>query len=135
MNAHEERLLAHTRSLRERAVPGSRLAPEIHASWLRCSTAGMTLDLVPDIPVVADADLRRRRDRAGLVRQLALAELETLSQQIAGSNFLLAFGDRDGVILDRRRHPAGQLLGRRPVRHQRPGHGPGRRPAGGGERP
>jgi transcriptional regulator of acetoin/glycerol metabolism len=100
MNAHEERLLAHTRSLRERAVPGSRLAPEIHASWLRCSTAGMTLDLVPDIPVVADADLRRRRDRAGLVRQLALAELETLSQQIAGSNFLLAFGDRDGVILD-----------------------------------
>ena len=33
-------------------------------------------------------------------RRLAQAELETLSRQIAGSNFLLAFADREGVILD-----------------------------------
>ncbi|MEY2689893.1 MAG: hypothetical protein RL375_4093, partial [Pseudomonadota bacterium] len=32
--------------------------------------------------------------------RLALAELETLQQQISGSNFLLAFADREGVILD-----------------------------------
>ena len=32
--------------------------------------------------------------------RLARAELETLSQQIAGSNFLLAFADPDGIILD-----------------------------------
>jgi len=58
------------------------------------------MDAEPDIPVHSAADVRRRRDQAGFVRQLAMAEIETLSQQIAGSNFLLAFGDRDGVILD-----------------------------------
>lgn len=58
------------------------------------------MDVVPEISVLSGAELQRRRDQAGFVRHLALAEIETLSQQIAGSNFLLAFGDRDGVILD-----------------------------------
>ena len=35
-----------------------------------------------------------------MVRRLALAELETLCQQIAGSNFPLAFADPEGVVLD-----------------------------------
>jgi transcriptional regulator of acetoin/glycerol metabolism len=52
------------------------------------------------LPVLEAAELARRRDRAAFVRKLAQAELETLSQQIAGSNFLLAFADDEGVILD-----------------------------------
>ena len=51
------------------------------------------------IPVVEAVDLRLRRERGEVARRLAQAELETLSRQIAGSNFLLAFADR------RRRHP------------------------------
>ncbi len=60
------------------------------------------LDYAAPMPsvVVDTADLARRRDRAAVVRRLAQAELETLVQQIAGSNFLLAFADTDGVILD-----------------------------------
>jgi transcriptional regulator of acetoin/glycerol metabolism len=50
--------------------------------------------------VVEEAELRRHREQNEVVRRLAQAELETLAQQIAGSNFLLAFADRDGVILD-----------------------------------
>ena len=60
----------------------------------------MDCALPVSVPVVEEADLRRRREQNEVVRRLAQAELETLAQQIAGSNFLLAFADRDGVILD-----------------------------------
>ncbi|MFO1329643.1 MAG: sigma-54-dependent Fis family transcriptional regulator [Rubrivivax sp.] len=69
-------------------------------SWVRCMHAGLDLAAEPDVQIVEAADLAHRREAAEVVRRLALAELETLAQQIAGSNFLLAFADRDGVILD-----------------------------------
>jgi transcriptional regulator of acetoin/glycerol metabolism len=101
--ASQERLQAHARSVRSRGLtlpPGGLPAPEILDSWGRCGEAGLQVDFVPETLMVSGADLSRRRDAAGLLRHLALAEIETLSQQIAGSNFLLAFGDQDGVLLD-----------------------------------
>jgi transcriptional regulator of acetoin/glycerol metabolism len=101
--ADSERVLAHARALRAR---GSALPPEgmppgaILDSWARCASAGLAVDGAPIRQVVEAAELARRREQAALVRRLAQAELETLSQQIAGSNFLLAFADQDGVILD-----------------------------------
>ncbi|MDO9197249.1 sigma-54-dependent Fis family transcriptional regulator [Rhodoferax sp.] len=103
MTTPQERLQAHPRILRSRGLalpPGGVPVPEILDSWGRCAEAGLPIDFVPEVPVVSSADLHRRRDQAGLLRHLALAEIEILSQQIAGSNFLLAFGDQDGVILD-----------------------------------
>lgn len=103
MSASQERLQADARTVRSRGLarpPGRLPAPEILDSWRRCGEAGLKVDFVPEAPVVSSADLGHRRDAAGLLRHLALAEIETLSQQIAGSNFLLAFGDQDGVILD-----------------------------------
>jgi transcriptional regulator of acetoin/glycerol metabolism len=73
---------------------------DILASWARCTSSGLDLAHPPSIEVVSSAELARRRDEHDFVRRLALAELETLQQQIAGSNFLLAFADREGVILD-----------------------------------
>ncbi len=99
----QERLQARAGILRSRGLTSLACAmpsPEVVASWHRSDEAGLAMDAVPDITVLGAADLQRRREQAGLVRQLALAEIETLSQQIAGSNFLLAFGDREGVILD-----------------------------------
>jgi transcriptional regulator of acetoin/glycerol metabolism len=69
-------------------------------SLARCLDAGLQPGQAMAVPVVEAADLARRRDRAAFVRRLAQAELETLSRQIAGSNFLLAFADSEGVILD-----------------------------------
>lgn len=103
ITASLERLQAHTRTVRSRGLalpPGGLPAPEILESWGRCGEAGLKSGLLPEVQVVSSADLRGRREAAGLLRHLALAEIETLSQQIAGSNFLLAFGDQDGVILD-----------------------------------
>ncbi|BAL94521.1 sigma-54-dependent Fis family transcriptional regulator [Rubrivivax gelatinosus] len=71
-------------------------------SWARCAAAGLQAGAAVQVPVVDGGELARRRERAGGVRRLALAQMEALVPQIAGSNFLLAFADADGVILDLR---------------------------------
>ena len=103
MNPGSERQLAHARVLRARGSampPDGQPAGEILDSWARCLEAGLDFASAAPLQVVEAHELARRRERASVVRRLAQAELETLSQQIAGSNFLLAFADPDGVILD-----------------------------------
>jgi transcriptional regulator of acetoin/glycerol metabolism len=95
--------LVHARALRGRGStlpPGLRPSDEILESWARCLDHGLDYAAQLRLPVVEAGELARRRDRLGLVRRLAQAELETLMQQIAGSNFLLAFADADGTVLD-----------------------------------
>ena len=103
MTIGSEPSLAHARAIQARglALPSEGLpAVAILDSWARCMEAGLNPGAAVAVPVVEAADLARRRDRAAVVRTLARAELETLSRQIAGSNFLLAFADHEGVILD-----------------------------------
>jgi len=103
MNLGSERQLVHARVVRAR---GSALPPEgipsdeILDSWARCAEAGLAFAASTPLQVLEEHEVARRRERAAVVRRLAQAELETLSQQIAGSNFLLAFADPDGIILD-----------------------------------
>lgn len=95
--------LVRARALRGRGStlpPGFRPADEILESWARCLDHGLDYAARLRVPVVEAAELVRRRDQAGALRRLAHAELETLMQQIAGSNFLLAFADADGTVLD-----------------------------------
>ena len=94
--AHAQAVLARGSALPPDGLPGV----EILDSWVRCMRAGLNPSSKAGVPVVDGADLARRRDAAAVVRRLAQAELETLAQQIAGSNFLLAFVDQQGVILD-----------------------------------
>jgi sigma-54 dependent transcriptional regulator, acetoin dehydrogenase operon transcriptional activator AcoR len=95
--------LAQARAVQARglALPPHMLpgAP-ILDSWVRCTERGLSADSRIALPVASAAELARRRESCEGVRRLARAELETLAQQIAGSDFLLAFADRDGVILD-----------------------------------
>ena len=103
MNLGSERQLAHARVLRARGSampPDGQPAGDILDSWARCLEAGLDFAGATPLQVVEAHELARRRERASVVRRLAQAELETLSQQIAGSNFLLAFADPEGVILD-----------------------------------
>lgn len=83
------------------ALPPGALPPvDILDSWVRCTRAQLDFSAAPASRVVDATELLWRRQRLDPVRRLALAEMETLIQQIAGSNFLLAFADRDGVVLD-----------------------------------
>ncbi|MDZ4251877.1 MAG: sigma-54-dependent Fis family transcriptional regulator [Sulfuritalea sp.] len=103
MFQHQARPVARAQTSRMAgsALPADEIpSTDILDSWARCVDAGLDAHAAPRLPVVADGELRRRREQADYVRRLALAELETLFHQIAGSNFLLAFADSDGVILD-----------------------------------
>jgi len=103
MDRQHERLVAHARALRarEHAMPPEGKPPAlILDSWARCVDVGLDASAALRVEVADAADVARRREACEFVRGLARAELETLAQQIAGSNYLLAFADREGVILD-----------------------------------
>ncbi|QEI07800.1 sigma-54-dependent Fis family transcriptional regulator [Pigmentiphaga aceris] len=75
-------------------------SPDVLDSWARCVARQLDPARPPAPRVIEGHELLRRRENLASVRRLALAEIETLFQQIAGSNFLLAFADAEGVILD-----------------------------------
>jgi transcriptional regulator of acetoin/glycerol metabolism len=79
----------------EAAVPAA-----VAESWRRSLAYGLDPRGAPNEAVVAFADVTRRREGARTLRALALAEMQTLHAQIAGSNFMIAFADADGVVLD-----------------------------------
>ena len=76
------------------------LPPEISASWTRCINAGLDPHRPAQLEQIDSASLAAKRDQASLARQLALIEMQALYRQIAGTHFLIAFADPDGVLLD-----------------------------------
>jgi len=82
------------------APPGELLSADIYDSWMRCISFGLDTLRPPAPEFVSPAILRQEQQRCSLVRGLALAEMHTLHQQIAGSNFMIAFANADGLLLD-----------------------------------
>jgi transcriptional regulator of acetoin/glycerol metabolism len=97
----EERL-GRARTVLERRLmtPVDLLSPDIAASWTRCLEHGLDPGQPPQINHLDEGELRRARDAAGVLRPLVLAEMETLYDQISGSNFMIAFALTNGIILD-----------------------------------
>jgi transcriptional regulator of acetoin/glycerol metabolism len=79
----------------EAAVPAA-----IAESWRRSLAFGLDPLGGPIELVLPFAEVARRRDGADRLRALALAEMQTLHAQIAGSHFMIAFADAEGVVLD-----------------------------------
>ena len=103
MSDTHQRQMAHAHAVMARGSampPDGMPSADILDSWVRCMQTGLDARATTSIEVVEAVELAERRERAGVTRRLARAELETLAQQIAGSNFLLAFADQEGVILD-----------------------------------
>src|SRR6201991_495928 len=82
------------------APPAELLSADIYDSWMRCISFGLDTRRPPSPEFVSPAVLRQEQQRCSLVRGLALAEMHTLHQQIAGSNFMIAFANADGLLLD-----------------------------------
>jgi transcriptional regulator of acetoin/glycerol metabolism len=81
-------------------LPGGALSPEIARSWERCLAGGLDPTRRPEEAVIAFAEVRARREEQALLRRLALAQMQLLYEQIAGSDFMIAFADAGGVVLD-----------------------------------
>ena len=80
--------------------PVGALQPVVAESWQRCREGGLDPRGLPRQSVIAFSDVRGRREANAAMRRLALAEMQLLHSQIAGSNFMIALGDADGIVLD-----------------------------------
>ena len=78
------------------APPAELLSADIYDSWMRCISLGLDTLRPPSPEFVSTAVLRQEQQRCSLIRGLALAEMHTLHQQIAGSNFMIAFANANG---------------------------------------
>src|SRR5215475_9166310 len=92
--------LARAALRRDGVVPTGLLAVDIYDSWLRCVALGLDCDRSPILEYVSGGELRAEQERRTFVRGLALAEMQVLHQQIAGTNFLIAFATPEGLLLD-----------------------------------
>jgi len=81
-------------------VPAGSLQPIVADSWQRCRDAGLDPRADAIAKVLPFSDVKRRREAVAPLRQLALAEMRLLHSQIAGSNFIIALADSDGIVLD-----------------------------------
>src|SRR5258705_8379332 len=82
------------------APPADLLSVDIYDSWMRCISFGLDTVGPPSPEFGSPAILRQEPQRCSLVRCLALAEMLTVHQQIAGSNFMIAFANAEGLLLD-----------------------------------
>ena len=80
--------------------PAGVLSAQVAMSWERCRDIGLDPRSKPRGEVIPFAKVSRRREALAALRRLALAEMQLLHSQIAGSNFTIALGDADGVVLD-----------------------------------
>src|SRR5271170_2871951 len=96
------RSVDHARAALEREgmPPADFLAPDIYDSWMRCIAYGLDSRHPPEPEIVPMAELRQEHQRHSFVRGLALAEMHSLHQQIAGTNFMIAFASPEGLLLD-----------------------------------
>jgi len=81
-------------------IPTGVLTTAVVESWKRCRDRGLDPDTEPRDVVASFADVQRKRDELRACRRLALAEMQVLHSQIAGSNFMIAFADRAGLVID-----------------------------------
>ncbi|TNF18335.1 MAG: hypothetical protein EP318_18800 [Rhodobacteraceae bacterium] len=73
---------------------------EIAQSWDRCRKSGLDPRAAPEDAVVSHHELTTRRQGRAQLLRIVRPELELLSSQIAGTNFMCAFADETGVVLD-----------------------------------
>jgi len=81
-------------------LPSDFFRQEIRTSWERCFKLGLDPHDIPKLDMVNESALVQLREQNELVRRLALIEMKNLHQQIAGSNFIIIFANREGIILD-----------------------------------
>lgn len=81
-------------------VKQSTLPSVIADSWQRNLNVGLDPLSNPIALVVSNTDLQHRTEKLDSVMRFIRPELELLSTQMAGPNFLIGVADADGVVLD-----------------------------------
>ena len=88
-------------SLENKGAFAAGAVPEMIAdSWHRCLRHGLDPLGEPTDAVLSYGELRERLEKHERLLSIVRPELELLSKQIAGTNYLTAFADREGIVLD-----------------------------------
>ncbi|MGB2462691.1 MAG: sigma-54-dependent Fis family transcriptional regulator, partial [Candidatus Puniceispirillaceae bacterium] len=72
----------------------------ISDSWARCRGFGLQAAGKPVEAVISPAEMAIILEKNTYIRQMVIPELELLYNQIAGTNFMVAYADNAGVVLD-----------------------------------
>lgn len=72
----------------------------IAESWSRCRDFGLMTSGTPTEAVLSNEKYLDALEENREVRELVIPELELLYNQIAGTNFMVAYADKRGVVLD-----------------------------------
>ena len=99
-NAEAAAERAHTILEHNGGLSPELLPADIYQSWERCLALGLNPRRRPEVRVEPAAKLAEAREKLGLARRLAVAELHGLHAQIAGTSFMIAFADADCLLLD-----------------------------------
>ncbi|WP_339692440.1 GAF domain-containing protein [Celeribacter baekdonensis] len=73
---------------------------EIARSWQRCLRVGLEPGGEPVDAVISYQELQLARQQNERLMEIVRPELELLSSQIAGTNYMTAFADANGTVLD-----------------------------------
>ncbi len=88
-------------SLENKGVFSHGAVPDLIAdSWHRCLQNGLDPKGEPIDAVLSYQELRAAKEKNERLISIVRPELELLSNQIAGTNYMTAFADREGVVLD-----------------------------------
>ena len=79
---------------------GGGVLSAISDSWSRCREFGLRASGKPVEAVLSEERFRMVMEQNESIRHFVLPEMELLYNQIAGTNFMVAYADRDGVVLD-----------------------------------
>jgi len=85
---------------REKNYRSSSVIASIADSWTRCREFGLRASGTPSEVVLSEDRFRSVFEKNERIRHFVLPELELLYNQIAGTNFMVAYADPGGVVLD-----------------------------------
>ena len=86
--------------LKKRGMMSYEMGKEISDSWSRCIAKGLNPFQDPKQSVVSSIELKEIKEKNEALRKIVLPELELLYSQIAGTNFMVAYSDENGLVLD-----------------------------------
>ena len=85
---------------KKRGFPSKEISKEVSDSWKRCFQNGLDPFGEPESAVLSARELNELREKNYQVRKVVSPEIELLYSQIAGTNFMVAYSDNEGSVLD-----------------------------------
>ena len=86
--------------LERRGMISQKISNEISESWTRCVNNGLDPFKDPKQSIISSIELKKIKEKNESIRKLIIPELELLYSQIAGTNFMVAYSDENGLVLD-----------------------------------